>query len=63
MTRATTEDVSVMEAVAAQRRELATLLGVIVLNEHLGVGGVLAFALILLGSWLSTRGKPRTVSV
>ncbi len=31
-------------------------LGVIVLHEPLGLGGVLAFALILLGSWLSTRG-------
>jgi len=35
---------------------VATLLGVIVLHEPLGLGGVLAFALILLGSWLSTRG-------
>jgi drug/metabolite transporter (DMT)-like permease len=42
---------------------VATLLGVIILDEHLGVGGLLAFALILLGSWLSTRGKPRAVKV
>ncbi len=35
---------------------VATLLGVVVLHEHLGVGGFLAFALILLGSWLATRG-------
>jgi drug/metabolite transporter (DMT)-like permease len=35
---------------------VATLLGVLVLDEHLGVGGYLAFALILLGSWLATRG-------
>ncbi len=35
---------------------VATLLGVLVLHEHLGVGGFLAFALILLGSWLATRG-------
>jgi drug/metabolite transporter (DMT)-like permease len=35
---------------------VATLLGVLVLNEHLGIGGFCAFALILLGSWLATRG-------
>lgn len=35
---------------------VATLLGVLVLDEHLGVGGYIAFALILLGSWLATRG-------
>jgi len=35
---------------------VATLLGVMVLNEHLGLGGFSAFALILLGSWLATRG-------
>jgi drug/metabolite transporter (DMT)-like permease len=35
---------------------VATLLGVLVLDEHLGVGGYVAFALILLGSWLATRG-------
>jgi drug/metabolite transporter (DMT)-like permease len=35
---------------------VATLLGVLVLHEQLGVGGFLAFALILLGSWLATRG-------
>jgi drug/metabolite transporter (DMT)-like permease len=35
---------------------VATLLGVLVLNEHLGLGGFTAFALILLGSWLATRG-------
>jgi drug/metabolite transporter (DMT)-like permease len=34
---------------------VATLLGVLVLREHLGVGGYSAFALILLGSWLATR--------
>ncbi len=38
---------------------VATLLGVMVLHEPLGLGGVLAFALILLGSWLSTRGARR----
>jgi drug/metabolite transporter (DMT)-like permease len=36
---------------------VATLLGVMVLDEHLGLGGFIAFALILLGSWLATRGK------
>jgi drug/metabolite transporter (DMT)-like permease len=36
---------------------VAMLLGVLVLHERLGVGGVLAFALILLGSWLATRGR------
>jgi len=35
---------------------VATLLGVMVLDEHLGLGGFIAFALILLGSWLATRG-------
>jgi len=34
---------------------VATLLGVLVLREHLGIGGFIAFALILLGSWLATR--------
>ncbi|HEY3784758.1 MAG TPA: DMT family transporter [Steroidobacteraceae bacterium] len=36
---------------------VATLLGVLILHEHLGVGGMLAFGLILLGSWLATRGN------
>ncbi|MGC1523445.1 MAG: EamA family transporter [Steroidobacteraceae bacterium] len=35
---------------------VAALLGVSLLHERLGVGGILAFALILLGSWLATRG-------
>jgi len=35
---------------------VATLLGVLLLHEHLGVGGFAAFGLILLGSWLATRG-------
>ena len=35
---------------------VATLLGVLVLDEHLGIGGFIAFGLILLGSWLATRG-------
>jgi drug/metabolite transporter (DMT)-like permease len=37
---------------------VASLLGVLILHEHLGLGGTLAFALILLGSWLATR-RPR----
>jgi len=36
---------------------VATLLGVLVLDEHLGIGGCIAFALILIGSWLATRGS------
>jgi drug/metabolite transporter (DMT)-like permease len=40
---------------------VATLLGVTVLHEHLGVGGYLAFGLILLGSWLATRGPATRV--
>ena len=36
---------------------VATLLGVLLLDEQLGLGGYLAFALILLGSWLATRGS------
>ena len=36
---------------------VAALLGVAILHERLGVGGAVAFALILLGSWLATRGK------
>jgi drug/metabolite transporter (DMT)-like permease len=35
---------------------VATLLGVWLLHERLGVGGFAAFGLILLGSWLATRG-------
>jgi drug/metabolite transporter (DMT)-like permease len=34
---------------------VATLLGVLVLKEQLGLGGYIAFALILSGSWLATR--------
>jgi drug/metabolite transporter (DMT)-like permease len=37
---------------------VAALLGTVVLHERLGLGGIAAFALILLGSWLATRGKP-----
>jgi drug/metabolite transporter (DMT)-like permease len=35
---------------------VAALLGVLVLHEHLGIGGMIAFVLILLGSWLATMG-------
>ena len=38
---------------------VATLLGMLVLDEHLGIGGAIGFMLILLGSWLATRGAPR----
>jgi drug/metabolite transporter (DMT)-like permease len=34
---------------------VATLLGVALLDERLGVGGAIGFGMILLGSWLSTR--------
>jgi drug/metabolite transporter (DMT)-like permease len=37
---------------------VAALLGVSLLHERLGTGGILAFVLILLGSWLATRGAP-----
>ena len=35
---------------------VAALLGVSFLDERLGTGGIVAFALILAGSWLATRG-------
>jgi drug/metabolite transporter (DMT)-like permease len=35
---------------------VAALLGVSLLHERLGLGGILAFVLILLGSWLATLG-------
>jgi drug/metabolite transporter (DMT)-like permease len=42
---------------------VAALLGVLVLHESFGKGGVLGLALILLGSWLGThRGKPRELT-
>jgi drug/metabolite transporter (DMT)-like permease len=41
---------------------VATLLGVTVLHEHLGVGAYIAFGLILLGSWLATRGSAADVA-
>jgi drug/metabolite transporter (DMT)-like permease len=44
---------------------VAALLSVFLLHERLGWGGILAFVLILLGSWLATRGAatPRGRSV
>jgi drug/metabolite transporter (DMT)-like permease len=39
---------------------VATLLGVTLLHEHLGLGGIFALLLILLGSWLASRGRTRT---
>ena len=39
---------------------VAALLGVSLLHERLGLGGMLAFVFILVGSWLATRGaRPR----
>lgn len=38
---------------------VAAMLGVSLLGERLGVGGILAFVLILFGSWLATRGARR----
>jgi drug/metabolite transporter (DMT)-like permease len=38
---------------------VATLLGATLLHEQLGIGGVVALVLILLGSWLASRGRPR----
>jgi drug/metabolite transporter (DMT)-like permease len=38
---------------------VATLLGVWLLHERLGLGGVAALGLILFGSWLATRGSVR----
>ena len=41
---------------------VATLLGMALLDEHLGVWGLLGFALILLGSWLATRRSAPALS-
>jgi drug/metabolite transporter (DMT)-like permease len=38
---------------------VATLLGVGLLNERLGWGGYIAFATVLIGSWLATRTVAR----
>jgi drug/metabolite transporter (DMT)-like permease len=40
---------------------VATLLGVWRLKEHLGFGGYIGFALVLMGSWLATRSGPSPV--
>ena len=42
---------------------VATLLGVLLLHERLGPGGIAAFALILLGSWLATLGKQPVIAI
>jgi drug/metabolite transporter (DMT)-like permease len=36
---------------------VAVLLGVLILNEHFGVGSAIGLLLILLGSWLATSGS------
>jgi drug/metabolite transporter (DMT)-like permease len=41
---------------------VAALLGVGILHERLGIGGLMAFALILLGTWLATRAAPASAS-
>jgi len=43
---------------AAGKRQ--SLLGMVVLHEHLGAGGSVAFVLILLGSWLATCGGAKS---
>jgi drug/metabolite transporter (DMT)-like permease len=35
---------------------VASLLGIGLLGEHLGAGGIAAFGMILAGSWLASRG-------
>src|SRR5271169_1127047 len=40
---------------------VATLLGVWLLRQHLGLGAIAGFALILAGSWLASRTAARTV--
>jgi drug/metabolite transporter (DMT)-like permease len=42
---------------------VATLLGVALLDEHLGVGGMTGFGLILIGSWLATRRSAPTAEI
>ncbi|HEY2037713.1 MAG TPA: DMT family transporter [Steroidobacteraceae bacterium] len=41
---------------------VATLLGMALLDEHLGAWGLIGFALILLGSWLATRTSAPALS-
>ena len=40
---------------------VATLLGIFLLDEHLGWSSGVAFALILTGSWLATRGRAQAL--
>ena len=42
---------------------VATLLGMALLDERLGIGGLTGFGLILLGSWLSTRSSSTATEV
>jgi drug/metabolite transporter (DMT)-like permease len=42
---------------------VAALLGVALLDERLGVGDMVGFALILLGSWRATRGRAPAAEV
>jgi drug/metabolite transporter (DMT)-like permease len=42
---------------------VATLLGIALLDEHLGAWGLTGFGLILLGSWLATRGSAAAAEV
>lgn len=42
---------------------VATLLGMALLDERLGTWGVIGFGLILLGSWLATRGSAAATEV
>jgi drug/metabolite transporter (DMT)-like permease len=36
---------------------VAVLLGVLLLGEHFGVGTVVGFMMIIIGSWLGTQGR------
>jgi drug/metabolite transporter (DMT)-like permease len=42
---------------------VAAVLGVLVLNEHFGIGMAVGLALILIGSWLGTRGARQRTEV
>jgi drug/metabolite transporter (DMT)-like permease len=41
---------------------VAVLLGVVLLNEHVGVSTIAGFALVAAGCWLSTRPTPKAVT-
>jgi drug/metabolite transporter (DMT)-like permease len=45
----------VLRSAAAYLASIAALLGVLILEESLGPAAILGFALVLLGSWMSTR--------